>query len=73
MCFPGSQWERGFPGCRQPLTPQESQCGPDLTNGRWTPEKDGHFLVVPEARLKKKNSTWKQLYWPGSLAPCLGA
>lgn len=54
MCFPGSQWERGFPGCRQPLTPQESQCGPDLTNGRWTPEKDGHFLVVPEARLKKK-------------------
>lgn len=25
------------------------------------------------SKIKKKNSTWKQLYWPGSLAPCLGA
>lgn len=67
MCFPGSQWERGFPGCRQPLTPQESQHGPDLTYGRWTTEKDGHFLVVPEARLKKKivpgSSSTGQALW----------
>lgn len=70
MCLPGSQQERGLSGCRQPLAPQESQHGPLLAKGRWTTEKDGHFLEVREASWKTA-ATWKQLYWLGCLVPCL--
>lgn len=41
-----------------------------LAKGRWTTEKDGHFLEVREASWKTA-ATWKQLYWLGCLVPCL--